>query len=65
MKNSIFDKNVQDLTDKITARIGFTISNKSAAIEILSRYENANVKTIKRFTVKKNAGILNGTLIFN
>jgi hypothetical protein len=56
------EKNIEKLTNIITRKIGFTVSNHSVAKELLFNNKNSTEKLFKKCIITN--GVCNATLIF-
>lgn len=61
---TIREENEIDLVKMISNKIGFTISIREAAIELLNKYDESSTKKLKSIKYDEKTGILNSTLIF-
>jgi len=64
LMGTIFEQNVVVLTDRISTKIGYSVSNKRAAVELLCKYEQSNTKRFSKLFYNENDGILKAKLIF-
>ncbi len=64
LMGTIFEQNVVALTDRISTKIGYSVSNKSIAIELLDNYGQSNTKRFSKLFYSESDGILKAKLSF-
>jgi len=57
------EKNIEILVKKLTNKVGYKITHKETAKELLYKYEESSLKTVSKLVAKN--GICNGKLYFN
>ena len=62
MKTLTIEKNITILINKITNKVGFMITHRDTAIELLSKYKESETKSLVKLVASN--GICNGKLYF-